>query len=312
MRQSRLQPFSGMLLQLMGTFFEFMPHPFFPNDRDSVFVLEGGTAFIYKIRNVDTKELCALKVFKRDSRNEHIARVAAHLARYTDLPELRSEQRICLTKKNYPELISLYPELEYAILMPWINTPTWAGILLNPRVSASYTREQAHDLALATANALWSLENHGLAHADIAGGNIVPSPDRKQVQLLDIEDIYIPDIPPPPRLSQGSPGYQHNRLGPCGQWCLEGDRFAGAILLTEMLTWWNPRVRARVDDEAESLFRPEDLQTSHSPCWQAVRDTLYTLNPKLLALFDQAWFSRTLAECPPLSNWAAILLSDFA
>ena len=107
MRQSRLQPFSGMLLQLMGTFFEFMPHPFFPNDRDSVFVLEGGTAFIYKIRNVDTKELCALKVFKRDSRNEHIARVAAHLARYTDLPELRSEQRVCLTKKNYPAYLYL-------------------------------------------------------------------------------------------------------------------------------------------------------------------------------------------------------------
>jgi len=309
-RATVFQPFCGMQLQLMGTRFEFLPHPLFPEDRQTVFVLEGGTSFIYKVRNVITQQLCALKVFKRDSRNEHVAQVTALLARYTHLTALRPEQRLCITKNLYPELVEMYPEMEFAILMPWISTPTWAGMLLNPQVSATYTREQACDLARATAGALWSLEAQGLAHADVAGSNLVPSLDRKQVQLLDIEDMYIPGMPPPPRLSQGSPGYQHARLGPSGQWCPEGDRFAGAVLLTEMLTWWNPLVRARVADRSETLFRPEELQISGTPCWQAVRDTLYTLNPKLLALFDQAWFSRTLLDCPPLRDWATALLSD--
>lgn len=307
MNQLRLQPFRGMFLQMGETYFEFLPHPLFLDDADAVFVLEGGTAFIYKIRNVDTGEHHALKVFKRDSRNEQVAYIAASLTQYADLPEIQAERRVCITKNVYPELIKTYPELAYAILMPWINTPTWAGILLSPQASAAYTREQALSLAQATAHALSNLEAHGLAHADIAGGNVVPISDKQQIQLLDPENMYMPGMPTPQKLSQGTPGYQHQHPGPQGQWCPEGDRFAGAILLTEMLTWWNPRVRARVDEDNETLFRPEELQALEAPCLQAVRDTLHAFSPSLLKLFDQTWLSRTLADCPPLRAWAASL-----
>jgi hypothetical protein len=314
MRQTkaRFQPFCGMVFQVGWTCFEFLPHPFFPDDKDAVFVLEGGTAFLYKVRNVDTGEFYALKVFKHAFRNEHIAQVTTFLAQYAHLPALHPEQRMCITKSTCPELIRTFPEIEYAILMSWVDTPTWAGLLLNAQAGARYTLDRARSLARATANALWSLETHGLAHADIAGGNLVPAPDWSQVQLLDIEEIYIPGMPPPLKFSRGSPGYQHRHPGLRGQWCPEGDRFAGAILLTEMLTWWNPRVRAHVAEESETLFRPEELQVSETPCWRAVRDTLGMLNPKLLSLFDQAWSSRTLAECPPMSTWATTLLADFS
>jgi hypothetical protein len=296
-----------MFLQVGETYFEFLPHPSFLGDKDAVFSLEGGTAFIYKILNVDTGNLYALKVFKHAFRNKYIAAIAASLTHYENLSALQAERRLCITKTNYPELVSTYPEVEYAILMPWISTPTWAGLLLNPQLSSAYTCEQARSLAQATADVLSSLEAYGLAHADIAGGNLVPAPDRQQIQLLDPENMYIPDLSPPRKKSQGTPGYQHKHLGPHGQWCPEGDRFAGAILLTEMLTWWNPRVRARVAEDAESLFRPEELQAPEPPCLQVVRDTLYTFNPQMLELFDQAWLSRTLADCPPLRAWAATL-----
>jgi serine/threonine protein kinase len=296
-----------MFLQIGATYFEFLPHPFFLDDKDAVFVLEGGSAFIYKICDADSGEYFALKVFKRDARNEQVAYIAATLAQYTDLVEFQAERRVCLTRNTHPDLIALYPELAYAILMPWISTPTWTGILLNPQASATYTREQALSLARATATALSRLETHGLAHADIAGGNVVPSPDRQQIQLLDPENMYLPGMPPPLHMSQGTPGYQHRYPGAHGQWCPEGDRFAGAILLVEMLTWWNPRVRARVADNAETLFRPEEHQAIETPCLQAVRDTLYTLQPQLLELFDRAWLSPTLADCPPLRTWATTL-----
>jgi hypothetical protein len=298
-----------MVLSIGKNSFVFMPHPLFPDEMDAVFVLEGGTAFIYKIREVDTGELYALKVFKRDSRNEQVAYTAASLAQYTGLPELQTDKRVCITKSRYPDLIHAYPEMAYAILMPWIDAPTWAGILLSPRASASYTCEQALSLAQATANVLSKLETYGLAHADIAGGNVVPAADRQQIQLLDPENMYIPATPTPQRVSQGTPGYQHQHLGPYGQWCPEGDRFAGAILLTEMLTWWNPRVRARVSEHAETVFRPEELQAPEAPCLQAVRDTLYSLGPQLLELFDRAWLSSSLADCPPLRTWAASFLT---
>ena len=309
MPRQRFQPFCGMFLPIGETVFEFLPHPSFPGEKENVFYLEGGTAFLYKVLNVDTGAPYALKVFKRGFRMRQIATLSAALARYENLPALRVEQRQCITRARDAELIRTYPEMEYAILMPWISTPSWAGLLLNPQFSSTYTFEQARTLARATASALSALEARGIAHADIAGSNLVPAADKQQVQLLDLENMYLPGLPPPQKKSQGTPGYQHQRLGPDGQWCPEGDRFAGAILLTEMLTWWNARVRARVPEDAESLFRPEELQTQEALCLPVVRDTLYTLSPRLLELFDQAWLSRTLEECPPLRAWAAALSS---
>jgi len=275
-----------------------------------VFSLEGGTAFIYKILNVDTNALYALKVFKQAFRNKYSATSTAALVNYKDLPALQADQRLCITKANHPELVNTYPEIEYAILMPWISAPTWAGLLLNSQFSATFTSEQARSMAQATADALSGLEAHGLAHADIAGANLVPAGDTQNIQLLDLENMYIPGLVSPRKKSQGTPGYQHRQPGPQGQWCAEGDRFASAILLTEILTWWHPRVRARVAEHAESLFRPEELQTPDPLCLQSVRETLYTFNPRLRELFDLAWSSGTMADCPPLRAWAAILSTE--
>ncbi|HEX7736148.1 MAG TPA: hypothetical protein VF458_14945 [Ktedonobacteraceae bacterium] len=307
MPHQRFLPFCGMFLQIGETFFEFLPHPSFLGEKDGVFYLEGGTAFIYKIIDVDTGVPSALKVFKRGFRAKQIAAAATALARYENLPALQAEQRLCITRARHAKLINTYPELEFAILMPWVDAPSWAGLLFHPQLSSAYTYEQARVLAQATANVLGALEAQGIAHADLAGSNLVPSPDRQQIQLLDLENMYLPGLPPPPQKSQGTPGYQHQFLGSNGQWCPAGDRFAGAILLTEMLTWWNARARARVSEDAESLFRAEELQTQEAPCLPVVRDTLYTLSPRLLELFDQAWLSRSLEECPPLSAWTAAI-----
>src|SRR5206468_1547819 len=101
--------------------------------------------------------------------------------------------------------------------------------------------------------------------------------------------------------------YQHRRLGRHGQWSLYGDRFAGAILLTEMLTWWNPLVRAQTPRNAATLFLPEELQRPAGPRWQIVRDVLWSLDPTLLSLFDQAWGSLHLKDCPDFATWLSSL-----
>lgn len=308
---SRFQPFAGMHLQFGSASFEFMSHPLLPRDTEAVFVLEGGEALIYQIRNSVTRKLYALKVFKPVYRDERIARVTAFLASQPYLPGLDAP-RTCITMSNYPELIQTFPELEYALLMPWIETSTWAGVLLSPAISASYTFADARDLSLTMAKVLWSMEARHLAHTDIAGSNVLFSSDYHQIQLLDLEGMYAPDLPAPKKVSHGTPGYQHGTSNLRGQWCPEGDRFAGAILLTEMLTWWEPRVRARVADHAETLFRPDELQVIGLPCWQAVREVLYSIAPSLLVLFDQAWASSSLSECPDLATWAKTLVAIFS
>ena len=159
---------------------------------------------------------------------------------------------------------------------------------------------------------MWKLEFRGLTHTDIAGSNVLLSPDYKQIQLLDLEGMYVPGLPVPKKRSRGTPGYQHSSPGSRGQWCPEGDRFAGAILLTEMLTWWEPRVRAHVADHAETLFRPDELQVIGPPGWQVVREALHSIHSNILSLFDQAWASPSLAECPDLATWAKTLFAIFS
>jgi len=296
-------------LLVLSNFYEFVHHPHFPDDDQEVFVIEGGEALLYQLRERMSGTLYALKVMKPAYRTEQCARVAAALASYKDIPGLFLSHRICFTKARCSDLIAAFPDLEYATLMPWLAGKTWAGLLLDQAASARYTRAKAYNLALVTANVLWQLEAHNLAHTDIAGGNVVISPNFKQVELLDVEGLYMPDTPIPTWRSQGSPGYQHRNPDQRGQWRPEGDRFAGAILLTEMLTWWNPLVRAQTPDEAESLFQPQELQTIDFPRWHAVRNTLWSMSPYLLQLFDQAWASPDLSQCPDFGSWAMCLFA---
>ena len=301
---AKFRPYAGLCLAVGKMSLQFLPHPLFPHDREAVFVVEGGEAFVYQVRDVITKVLYALKVTKPAYRSKYIARVTEVVRHSTHIPGFSLYNRICLTIAEYPDLVRAYPALEYAVLTPWLEGKTWSGLMLDQAASARYTLQQAYALAAKVAHLLQKLESIHLAHTDIAGGNSHLSPDLQRVQLLDLEGLYIPDVPPPPFCSQGTPGYQHRNLGPQGQWCPEGDRFAGAILLTEMLTWWNPRVRAYVPDHAETLFQPAELQTHGSPCWHEVRNTLWSIRPDLLHLFDKAWSSSSLAECPDFASWS--------
>lgn len=287
----------------------FMPHPLFPTELDEVYVLEGGEALIYQVQDLAVGDLFALKVAKPSFRGEHIAHAVDALAPYADIPGLYAANRVCLTRTICPALLDVYPALEYAVLMPWLAGRSWAGFMHDGAASAAYSSQLALDLALALARVMWELEAHQFAHTDIAGGNIVVSLDSKQVELLDIEHVYMPSAPQPQWRSSGSPGYQHRSLDERGNWRPQGDRFAGAILLAEMLAWWDPRVRALTPEGSDTLFQPEELQQVGLPRWLAVRDALWEICPAALHLFDQAWASTDLSECPELSAWALSLLA---
>jgi hypothetical protein len=194
--------------------------------------------------------------------------------------------------------------------MPWIEGRTWAGLMLDRDYGSSHTLERAVDLARRTAHVLWSLEAYHLAHTDIAGANVILGArgDARTVELLDLEYLYSSSAPPPARFSTGTLGYQHPHLGLRGQWDPHGDRFAGAILLTELLVWADPAIRAATPAGAETLFQPFELQRTDFPRFEAVRDAVWAISPPALALFDQAWTAPDLASCPELSAWALALL----
>ena len=308
---SVFQPHVDMVLPIGPALYRFLPHPYFRDDPQETYMMEGGEAFVYKMQHLGLKSFFALKIMKPGFRDAYSLEVARCLARYADVPGLYLARRVCLTREQHLPLLQKFPDLEYATLLPWIKGRTWAGLMADPVASSQYTRDQARSLATAMAHVLWNLETRSLAHTDIAGGNVILGPDFKQVQLIDLESLYIPGVKLPGKRSRGSPGYQHQNLDARGQCRPEGDRFAGAILLTEMLTWWHPTVRAQTPDGAESLFAPHEIQRQNTSRWQSVRDVLHLLGPGLLALFDQAWGAPALEDCPDFSTWSMALVSSF-
>lgn len=302
------RPHLRLVLCIGPSCYRFMPDPFLAAEPENVFMLEGSEALIYQVQELGTGRPFALKVAKAETRGRHIEQAIIALARCPESPGLTlARQRLCLTKAAYPRLIATFPQLEYAVLMPWSEGRTWAGFMRDQRASEAYSAHQALNLTRMTALALRNLEAPGLAHSDIAGGNVLLLPRFQGIELLDLEGLYFPDASIH-RPNWGSPGYQHPHLGAEGQWCAEGDRFAGATLLTEMLTWWDPRVRAAAPPGAESLFRPQDVQERGTPLRAAVRAALEQICFPALDLFDQAWTSPDLGACPALERWASCLL----
>jgi hypothetical protein len=302
-------PQPGTQISIGESLYSFISYNFLPEDTQSVYMIEGQEGFIWPLHNVKDQTLSALKVLKPVYRSGRTARVAAELHLYTKVPGLFLSRRICLTRPTYDQLIATFPDLEYALFMPWLPWKTWAGLLRSPAASAAYTLQLALDLARATAQTLSQLEQYKCAHTDIAGSNIMYKPDFTGIELLDLEGLYTPALPRPEKLSYGSPGYQHRRPGKHGQWSRYGDRFAGAILLTEMLTWWNPLVRGLTPANASTLFQPEELQEASGQRWQTVRELLWSLDRTgtLLNLFDAVWSSSRPQNCPDLRTWLACI-----
>jgi hypothetical protein len=125
-----------------------------------------------------------------------------------------------------------------------------------------------------------------------------------QVELVDLEDMYGTELAPIDGYPQGTDGYQHpaSRVNRTGQWCTEGDRFAGAVLLAEMLAWHEERVRQVAS--GESYFAAREEQQVDIPRYRVMVDVLEQVSPNLARLFRRAWESATLADCPTLGEWA--------
>ena len=276
--------------------FKFSPHPVVPA---LVWGQEGRHAIVYRLQN--NGDAYALKVFRPAFRHPGLLGAANSLWLYHELPGMRVCRQIVITRERYPDLVDQYEDMEYAMLMPWIEGQTWFDYLhKRERLSLDESRALAENLAWV----LYALELNYLAHCDLSSGNIIISPSLEQVNLVDVEDLYSPWLTPPPLVPAGSIGYQHRLVAETGQWGPLGDRFAGAVLMAEMLGWAHPEVRRRA--WGESYFAPDELQRD-SERYELLREVLQIYHPGFAEAFEQAWRSRSLEECPPLKTWYDLL-----
>ncbi|WP_431089308.1 hypothetical protein [Paenibacillus sp. 8b26] len=303
------QPNPGDELIINGTAYVIGRHPVAPG---LAYAQAGRQGIVYQLnaKSGAPHEAKALKVFFPKFRIPAMVYQSEHMEAYGDIPGLQVCKRDVLTPERNGSLIAEQPDLLYAVLMPWIHGTTWFDCL-----TAQQQLKASDSLALARALAGIgsAMEQKGLAHCDLSAPNVmlpffseVELPEgTSAVELVDVEQMYSTKMDRPDALLAGSPGYAAHRTVHSGLWSAYADRFAGAIIIGEMLGW-SDRV---VVDKAwgESYFDQHEMQT---PCerYYILRKSLEARwGSKVVELFSRAWDSQDLSSCPTFGEWLVVL-----
>lgn len=274
------------------------------NGSNFVYAEDGKEGSVYKVL-VNGKEY-ALKVFFHQYRNDRLVQSTQKLSELKDTLGLKASYRRVLTKENNPQLIKSIPELEYSLIMPWVIGDIWGNQIADGK--NAFTQQEYYKVARSFCEVVNGMEAKGIAHCDLSNNNFLFDRYTKQVELIDLETIYMAGMErPKPDISFGTSGYRTNYIAQDGIWGPNADRFASAIILSEILTWADPEIRNNKYGDS-SFFSENDIGTD-SVRGKIMTQKLEAIDPRFAKLFRKAWFSNSLDECPKLSDWMAVFNS---
>jgi hypothetical protein len=297
------QPQVGQELTVDDVPYLVAQHPAAP---DMPYGQEGKQAVVYQLVSACADpakaERRALKAFKPRYRVPSLVSLGERIGRFAEFPGLQVCRRIVLTPHRHEALLRQHRDLTYAVLMPWVEGPTWMQVLLEKR---PLTAEVSLEIARALADVLARMEQQRLAHCDLSGPNVLLPmlASGEGVALVDIEQMYAPDLASPALLPSGSPGYAHKARD--GLWSPNADRFAGALLLAEMLGWCDERVREA--SWGESYFDPSETQQDSPRSALLSRILHERWGEDVVVLLERAWESDVLSDCATFGEWLVTL-----
>jgi len=297
------QPEVGLELRIDGHAYCVVEHPAAPG---IPYGQEGRAAVVYRLNSRDGRD-AALKVFRPRHRVPSLTLLAGQIAAFAELPGLDVCRRSVLTPQENDVLLKQHPDLLYAVLMPWIEGPTWAELLLD---RAPLTQKACLSLARGFSAILATMEQNGLAHCDLSGSNVLlpELAGGEGIRLVDVEGMYGPGLTRPHEIMSASPGYAHQSSSQ-GIWGPEADRFSGAVMLAEMLGWCDSRVRdAAASDPA--YFTTQEVQQSSERHQVLVTALRTQWGEGIAQLFERSWRSETLWDCPTFGEWLLALPED--
>ena len=270
----------------------------------SVFVYAeaGKEGTVYKV--LKNQEKYALKVFYPEYRDIRLLENTEKLSRFKNIEGFRVAERNLIEPDEYPQLLRQYPDLTYAVLMPWIEGTVWGNLMLEPEPTLQ--SENYLQIAKTLTRVVNNLERQGLAHCDLSNNNFIIVNGYSEIQLIDVEDMYAPDMPRPiPDISYGTTGYRTRWIAEHGLWGPESDRFAAAILCSEILVWHNQEIREKRSGNT-SFFDEEEIG-EECERFKLMTGFLDNTSKALPGLFEKAWFANDFSQCPPVTEWFEII-----
>lgn len=298
------RPRGDDLLVIDGVEYRFVPDLIF-GDKASARAGDHGT--VYKV--TDGINAYALKVFRPEHRAAAAGSLAVHSLALL-MPGLSACQRTLLESPRHDFLLRQCPELRWSALLPWVEGPTWGDILRERR---PVTALESLTLAGGLARVLSRLEEHGMAHGHLSADNIIlpllacPKPEKpgEPLELVDLEHLCLPGQVRLEILTDWAPCYAHRTSRVPAENALS-DRFAGALILAEMLGWYDFGVREAAYG-AGGYFDPSELQADCRRFDILQSALARRWGGSVAAAFKRAWRSRNLLDCPAMGEWLVIL-----
>jgi hypothetical protein len=298
---------TGESITIGGVQFTVAEHPMAPG---IPFGQEGRQGIVYQLITQDGSRSGkkALKVFREQFRDPKLKSLSEHLKAYTGLPGLMVCDRTVIVPEEHGDLLSRHPELIYGTVMPWVEGPTWMDVMLDKR---ELSEQDSFHVARSLIEVLFSMEQRGLAHCDLSGANVLlpkladqPEGAFADVEFVDIEQMYAPKLEKSEITTGASPGYAGENISD-DLWSPHADRFAGAILIAEMLGWCDGTVRGHA--WGESYFAPEEIQKKSTRYDVLLHSIRKHFGDQVAKLFERAWESIRLEQCPSFAEWLAAL-----
>ncbi|GAK38385.1 hypothetical protein PUW24_17990 [Paenibacillus urinalis] len=299
------QPKPGDEILIHGEKYVVGQHPAAPG---IAYAQTGRQGTVYKLvpQNGHEYEAKALKVFFPKFRVPAMVYQSEQMEKYSEISGLQVCKRDVLTPERNGRLISEHGDLLYSVLMPWVDGISWFDIICDKK---QLTTEESVILASSLASIGSAMEQRGIAHCDLSAPNVlvpffseVERPEgAAAVELVDVEQLYSPKMDRPDALLAGSAGYAAHRIVNSGLWSSYADRFAGAVILAEMLGFSDPEIVNRT--YGESYFDQRELQTSCERYRRLQQSLDSRFGPKVAELFGRAWHSQDLSSCPTFGEW---------
>gem|GEM_PF-2265278 len=284
----------GTALSIGGEQYRVCAHPASPSLPHAQ---EGRQSTVWRLEGPGGRSV-ALKVFKPAFRQPSLVEQADQLKRFSSLPGLAACSRLVISPLHEEELLRSWPDLAYAVLMPWMEGFTWTEALTRGLLPGP---QEALALARSLLRSLVGLEERRAAHCDLSGPNLVVAPGW-EAALVDLEQMFFPGAESPALAPSSSPGYGRPSSS---AWGAEADRLPGAVLAAEILCLWEEGMREGA--WGESFFGPEEVGRDCQRFRSLSSFLEENWGGELAGLFRQAWSAPEDAKRPPFSQWLLAL-----